>query len=699
MGKSILKFIILCSLVVVFTGCGAKSKITQPAKEINQGDTDWQYAKTIEQPLAAQSSATSLVTIGDLTANQASLSLSQGIFDTPTEVKIATPQSVPKYFGTQVEMLGAPLEITSGDQPVRLNDKAVISFKINPTLIPSDKSFLKVVYFDGQQWEYLNPTSIDSDSGLITFETYHFSLFGTTKIKDETELIKKWSHSEALDKALRDNINTVTDHVASQIIDLTLEKMGLEENSIKTKILADLLKEDGYREIIDEATKGGGEFDMIALNQKIALLAGKKISEIVDESTLQKGLSNLTESAEDVAAVSKAAANIAEGNYKDAAKIIGETIADKFVLTTAGKIAVEMVEYQIDSWRNEEVEAAYKAFKNGANAKFWGYNNDAGDFDTVWDQMNGASRQLVIEAIRRENQVRAESGMDKLSAKQEDIIRNNVKENYRKQFVDRSKEEDKINAEQTKLETLMKAFKDANFFDSTFAPTGMQKGFEFNSKMDILMHFAQKMMKDTGRGEFIDLKGIRPDKKLLISDIISAAQYYFDEPGGRTKYYEYLKKEFNLEFFPELKELSGTLTGTLVITDVKVPEGWQAGQKPAGSSDESGCDFSIDPRQFIGKQMAMKITLSPTGESSGKMTFALNDGDVKTTSFTYEAGILKASYSEKGASGVFNLVAFETETSYSLNGSFNIDYGQGTFKIISNVAVSKAIPVKAPATK
>jgi hypothetical protein len=277
---------------------------------------------------------------------------------------------------------------------------------------------------------------------------------------------ENWIHSQTLDKQMKGGLNSVSDKVAEQIIDLTLEKMGISDKTLKGKVLADVLKDDGYKGIYDSYKSG----DVVDLNQKIAILAGKKIAQVAGESALQEGLKNLTEGTEDVAAVAKAAGYIAGGQYKDAAKIIGEQIADKFVITAAGKIAVEVVNGQIESWKNNEVEAAYTAFRDGSNAKFYGYNNEKNDFDAVWTQMRGIGRQLSIEAIKKENAIRSESGMPPLTDKQMDRVRNSVKESYRKQFEKRSTQEEALKKEEEKLRWLVKAFKDNNLFDSTMGP-------------------------------------------------------------------------------------------------------------------------------------------------------------------------------------------------------------------------------------
>jgi hypothetical protein len=59
----------------------------------------------------------------------------------------------------------------------------------------------------------------------VTFSTYHFSLFGLNQIDSKKKLTEEWIHSKTLDDELKKNLNKMSDHVANQIIDLTLQKM------------------------------------------------------------------------------------------------------------------------------------------------------------------------------------------------------------------------------------------------------------------------------------------------------------------------------------------------------------------------------------------------------------------------------------------------------------------------------------------
>jgi hypothetical protein len=166
---------------------------------------------------------------------------------------------------------------------------------------------------------------------------------------------------------------------------MILDKMGIDKKSVTHKVVTNLMTTDGNTllEMYETAKKGQHK----AAFQKMMVYMGTLISRNIPKGAIQDAMNHVTGSSDDIAAVSKTLGYAAGGQYEDATKVIGEIISDKFLITTAGKIAVEIVDYQVNSWKNSEVEAAYKAYKNGADGKFWGYNVDASDFDGVWSQM------------------------------------------------------------------------------------------------------------------------------------------------------------------------------------------------------------------------------------------------------------------------------------------------------------------------
>ena len=696
----------LCaSSVFSLVGCG-KTAATPTVTKQPAGDTAWTFSKTIPEPVTDTGGGAKDVKLGNLAVNNVVVDIPKGALDADVAISLANPDDAPKYVGAEMEPVAAPIEIKTGNKPVRLNEKATVTFKFDKTALPpnTEPFDLRVVYYDGATWEFLRPTTLDLDKGTATFETWHFSLFGLNKIKDKTKLTEDWIHSKTLDKELKKNFNKMSDHVTNQIIDMTLQKMGVSDKTVKGQVLADVLKDDGYKEIYDAFEKG----DVTGANQKIALLAGKKLASRVPASVYQGALKNIVGGAKDIEAATKAAANIAEGRYEDAARIIGEQIADKFIITTAGKIAVEVMQGQIDSWKNSEVEAAYKAYRNGSNGYFWGYNNDAKDFDATWDQMRGIRRQLEIDAIKKENAVRRESGMPALTEAQQDMVREGVKESFRRQFAKRAEGDDRLQKEEEKMRTIVAAFAGAGFFDTAGAPAGLERGLDYENKLEVLYHFADKVMADTKRFDLTDKTGLIADKAINPDDIVQAARYWFSGPDGRKQYAKFIKDRFGISLSPDLANLAGAWqNGKLTITDVYVSDALKQAAA-AQQSDKSkssgleGCDFAITPEMLMalkGKEAPMSFSITPNGDNAGTLVFQPKDSEAKSVPFTYDGGTIKATMSEKGANATFTIDVSESAKNYDANGTLVVEYGGGQFKITAKITATHALPAAKPSSK
>ena len=675
-------------LAVLFSGCGKEKNQNNP-DEKKPISTQWKFDKTISERILGQSTDKNEISLGDLEQNKVNFVVVKGSFDDSAEVSLANPEAVPDYDGNIMEPLGSPIEIFAGENK-RMNEKATVTFKFSKDDLPQGEEIyqVRVAYFDGQQWEYVKPKEVNKDEGLVSFETYHFSLLGPVKVKDETKITQDWIHSQAVDSVLRDNINNEVDNVASQITDMIMVKMGITDESSRGKVMSELLNSDSYKEIYDEYQKG----NTADASQKLALLAGEKIAQNVPESVFSKALGDVVGGADDIAKVSQAAGYAAEGQYKEAAKIIGEQIADKFLITTAGKIAVEMVDFQIQSWKNSEVEAAYEAYKNGADGVFWGYNVDPGEFDDVWLQMRGIRRQLELEMIKTENSNREDAGMPELTDKQEELMRASLKEKYRKQFAERAKKDDEIKKAEERLRILVNAFKDKDVFSDSLGPAGLDKGYDFEQKLDLLNHFAQKMINDTGRSEVVDKDVTLKEGAITANSIALGARIYFSQPDGKKKYQEYLQSNFGISPYPELSKLKGEWSGTITITEVYVSDELKQeaqSESSGGEAKEGECDFSINLEELIGKANPFSLNISPSGENSGTLRFGAGDEGEKTTNFTYQDGTISAPISEEGATGTIVLDVSENEGGYSAEGPAKLSYEEGKATLTAAVSVKK----------
>lgn len=685
-----MKKILIVLLVLLLCGAGVTIYITRPFPlSTTSKGAAWKYDKKIATPLVASSTKSTDVTIGDLKNNGVRISIPKGSFDIDTSVTLKTPEKVPEYIQLEMHPIGSPIELSAGSSPVRLNEKMQISFQFDTSLLPkeTEKKHIRILYYDGKEWEFVRPTNVDMNAGTVVFDTYHFSFFGMNKVDDETKITEAWIKSAAFDKTLRDGLNEKSDYVTNQIVDMMLKKIGISDESTKGKILADILKDDGYKDVIKAYASG----DIVDGGQKVAALAGNKIVDLVPESTLSKALGSIAGSPEDIAAAGKALGNLAAGQFKDAAKIIGEQIADKFLVVTAGKIAVEVINGQIDSWKNAEVEAAFQAYKNGSNGAFWGYNVDAKDFDAVWTQMKGASRQLELEAIAKENEIRKEAGMPVLTEAEADSVRATVKESYRNQFAIRIEKDVEIAKNEENLRRMIAAYKKAGFFSGALAPSGLDKGLDYENTLDVLSHFTTKMMNDTNRFDLSDKEGLIMDKAISISDIVQGARIYFSGPDGKKKYADFLKDRFGINPYPKLSEIQGSWEkGSMTITDVILSEELKKSIAENNAPKDDGCDFSIDFEKLKGKTTPLSFSLTPNGEISGTMLFSSGGKDQKPIPFTYEDGTIHATVSESGGVGTITLTISKDVTGYGAAGSMNISYKNDMIKIIASITASKA---------
>jgi hypothetical protein len=632
------------------------------------------YKINIAEPIKVTATNKADAKLGDLEKDKIAIIVGKGAFESTQEISLITPKDIPEA-EVDSKLVNSPIEISAGEKPVRLNEKTTISFKFDPATLPKGTGAhqMQVAYYSGDKWEYIKPTSVDMEKGLMTFETYHFSWYAP-KISDETKIAEKWIHSQSLDKVMRDGVNDASSRVTDQIIGMTLEKMGITDAETQKKVMEKVAGAEKYKEIADLYKSGDTE----GASQKIAILAGEKIAEIVPDSVWKGALEKVTGGTDDIAKVAQAAGYAAEGKYKDAAKIIGENIADKFLITTAGKIAVEAVNGQIDSWKNEEVDAAYSAYKNGANGRFWGYSVDKGDFNGVWDQMRGIRRQLEIEAIKKENETRQEAGMPMLSEKEADLVRDRIKIAYQRQFAERDKREEAIKKEEEKLKQIFDAYKKADMFSSSLGPQGLDKGFGYEEKMAVLNHFAQKIMQDTNRFEVSDKEGLIMETKISLSDVVAGARAYFSEPDGKKKYEEYIKNRFGILPYPPLKDLSGTWDGSITITDVIVSDEYRALAKDGKGAE--GCDLTkID--EIKGKANPMKFEIKPDGENGGMFVPVGEDGG-KAVPFTYKDGAIEIPMSQDKAEGKITFKAEKQPNGkFKLGGEMNVDYAGGQIKI------------------
>lgn len=620
------------------------------------GDTGWTYEKNLANPLTGTAGAEKL-TLGNLSTEGIEVEIPAGAFSEETPVKLMNPDEVPKYVSAQMTGFGAPIEISvEGRDSVRLLQPVTIRMKYDPAALGEDleTGALYFGYFNGKEWQYVKPV-VDTENHVMTFTTSHFSLFGQAKITVD-QRIEQYTKNAALASWAQEQTNSVTNEALERVIDHILkDKLKISDENLNGKIINSILKDDEWGGMLE----GLAGSDPEKINQNLNVLIGKKIVDNVPASRLSSALGGLTSDfgVATVQKASEAAGYLAEGRTTDAARILGEHIADQFLITSVGKIAVTAINNQISSWKNEEVEAAYQAYKNGASSSvpWWGYQVEKNNFDDVWSQMGGAARQLEIEAIAKQEKVRKEAGMPPLEDSEKDRIRSMVAKDLKLQFEERAKKDVEIEKKKAEFDLIMKMYKDSGFMEK--GRWGWDQSFELEQRMDLLVHFKDKLLKDTGR-TFIKPGNGHGDEAISVEELKMIAMNWFgtENPLERQqKYEEYLLKEFGISLAPKTEALNGSWSsGTLTLTEFDLGPPPPPSEEP---KDPEGCDLSdLDLYNMIksgleeklNKPMPINLSLQLDAQGSGSASFTLMSEDKTSLSAVYKNGVLTMTTSEEG---------------------------------------------------
>ena len=533
--------------------------------------------KKFERPIPEALTATAGsvdVSIGVLDTDKTAVVIPAGTFGSDTEVTLVSPTEVPGISRSQGALFGAAFELSAGDRPTRLQHLVTVTVAFDPASIPegTDAAFLKAAYFNGETWKFFQPDAVDLSAGTLSFTTDHFTLFGTAKISIE-EVIERHAHSETLADNAQAALDDKIDGIMEEAIDnLLKDTLKLAPESYKSKILGSLLKDDEYREALEAAQKGDfGEYA-----EKINALVGETLVKELPKSDLIEALKGLGDEEKDgegfieevgeiVKVSSQAAGALAAGDTRGAARYIGEAIAGRFAATAAIKIAVELTQFEIDSWRDDKVEAAYEAYRDGKESdSYRGYSVDKGNFDAVWNQMLAVGERLQLEAIEKEEEIRREGNAPPLSERETDIIRGKVKTELRAMFERRAQEEAQIAQSDAKNEKLLKAFQQAHLLEEGSFRYSSDK-YDIDTRIESLLRIHEQILGD--------LEGNPKGRVPTDGDIASLAQALLSGTSaeGRKLYVEKLNKDFGVEVESALAEGGLGIQGDFTLVPLPDP--------------------------------------------------------------------------------------------------------------------------------
>jgi hypothetical protein len=558
---------LLLALVVVSSillpGCSGGNKQTgQLTGSLPGKRAEWKYEVVIKEPIAV-SCEKQAVTAGKLSADGVQLTVPGNAFSSTTKLTIENPKSVPQVMSNQFSPIGAPVEITGAES--RLDNSATLKFQVDKTKYAAElkNGTIWVAYYNGKDWDYFPPAKTDVAAGVVSFNTFHFSLFGVGKVNVE-EQIKQYTQSASLAALAQKKVDKLVENLVANVVDMILlDQLKWQDSSTKYKIISSLANDDEYRDLVELfANKDYEKF-----NATLQVFAGKQIVEHVDKAAFLGILKGVTGNVNMIGAAAEAAGYLAEGQLAEAGRILGQKIANGFLITKLVNAGAEVVQYNIDLWKDAEIEAAFQAFKNGADNKFWGYNVDPGDFEGLWNQMRGISTRLQLEAVERENKRRVDLGLPPATESQLNAIREQVKKDMEENFKMRLSQESELEKEAARLQALVKIFQDTRLLE-----IGMYGYSESNDtlelRLDKLFHMVSKILRDTGRSNW-NTTAFTNEKEISANDMVSLIKAWYST-DGEEEYAKLLKEKFGIDL--NLKKYmleSGKPVVKSVTTDTK----------------------------------------------------------------------------------------------------------------------------------
>jgi hypothetical protein len=493
---------------------------------------------------------------GNLQQYGIQLEITEGTFDQNVKMVFRDPEFVPEFDKKRAGQYSAAYEITIDQESKRLNKPVNVTFKLTENEVKRLKNpgDLWIGYYNGKRWDYFQPAEVNLKDAYVKFETYHFSTFAKAAPTKE-ERINDFTYKAAVNQWAEKDNDALTRQTTQQLVNQILNKnMGIDNKSLTQDIVEAIMKENDYTKLLVSYNDN----KMDDFSQDLAVLAGKKIFQVVsNESNAKALLGAVTEHSSKIGTGIKVGLALADGDLEKAAKELSLEIIDTYPLTKAFKTAAEITERQVNRWRDQELEAAYQVFVNGAESSipFWGYQVEPGNFDEVWSQMRGLETKILDDAIKR---YAADNNVDvsQLGTASLDRIRKQTKEDLRQEFSKRKEQESKIESLKEENIKLIAEFEDANLL--TGGRFGYTDNTSFDFRLERLFRIKEMILKDTKSK--LGFTGVDEGGIISAKTVASLVQLWYSSDNGKEKYRKELLK---LGYGKDTKKASAIDGGSL----------------------------------------------------------------------------------------------------------------------------------------
>ncbi|MEN1761773.1 hypothetical protein [Anoxynatronum sibiricum] len=594
--KTFLIIVLILCLFLTACGGGGEGGGGAPAAASGNASTTpsatalpdtWQFERTIPEPIELTYDG-SPVSLGNFATHGIEISVPESAFESAVTLTLSQPEEGVRYNQAAMDPAGVPAAFRIEGDQLRSDLPMTVKLKVDAQQLADlqETGGFRGGHFDETfGWTYVDLVEVNETEGYLLFNTYHNWLFAPAKLTRE-ERVEQFAKEKALDAWGAQQMGNEVENVTREMIrEIMIQQFNATNESEIMKI-ADA--------VIGEIESDALDYGKMALQLKDGDYEGL-VGSVTDRlgSTLASSLESGTlETLFGQAGTAAAAAgHLWEGDYSGAGMKIAETIAASSPVYRVAKVWIDVVDTRISNWKNDEVEKAYQIYINGAQSRSpWGYSVDAGDFESLYSQMRGVSRQLELEAVERYANARGIS-TGEITTEQRRQILAEVKTSLKDQFEKRSKQEEELRLLEEDQREIIRQFEEWGLLreGSSWYP--------YDTPVEQMLHRLhgqmERIMRETGRYDLVIRRGDLHDQRRGLDNIGELKKSELLVPHLAelisTRYVEgeeaYQKKL--LEFgYITLKLEPGTYVGDLVITGVPIKKALEQAMEDPGSVPE-----------------------------------------------------------------------------------------------------------------
>lgn len=415
--------------------------------------------------------------------------------------------------GTQVELravdvgaspdgfdpLGGGVEITVDDPIARTFEPVEITMPFDSSIVQADWEVMVGYEHPTDGWTWSDPDRVDRSAGTITFTTFHFSRFAPASVQ-RAQRVESYLEQRAVDDYVRGELVGAADAQIEEAVRAILaDSVGVQDSKVLEIIT---------RAVVSELPMGSMALAVYDLDpDEFAAQMASETATVLAEMLVDADseVADYLVSSGTAGTLGETAGAVSAGDAREVAEIVSMQIISNIpVVSQLAKIGATArdvgVHVMNDLWRDGEIEAAYRAYRDGVEGGWFGYSVDAGDWTGLEAQMRGISAKIRSDAVELHASQR---GIDpnSLSAAERAAIGDQAMIDLRQRFDDRIAREPEIARIREVNAELYGALIDAGMTDAgEHNPLWVEGGNDdpefFLSRLSAMV---EQIQRDTGR--------------------------------------------------------------------------------------------------------------------------------------------------------------------------------------------------------